>query len=254
MQQSFLLLIAEHSAMPLKKFSHGVLKHEHRIINASHGQSCLQFAETGNPDVIILDTNLPDISGLQVIQKLRNREILKRIPLIVITDAQTADTLEQPGNDDIFATIKKPYRMKQLEELIVMALETRIAAQKKILSTNTHYIEVLKDNYRYVFKFRNGWSQNLETEIKRVFTNQLAKEIPEYKVILDLRNLSTLTSQETVLLEKFVLVFTSNRVHILAGRHFGILLAETELDDIASLFLSTEELIDFFKMSAQKAV
>ena len=54
-------------------------------ISATGGISGYRAARRCAPDVIVLDLNLPDIEGRQVLRKLRGRPVLGKIPIIVIT-------------------------------------------------------------------------------------------------------------------------------------------------------------------------
>lgn len=40
------------------------------------------------PDIVLLDIKLPGLSGLQVLQKIKNTPVLKRIPVIILTSSQ----------------------------------------------------------------------------------------------------------------------------------------------------------------------
>ncbi|MDZ7345263.1 MAG: response regulator [candidate division KSB1 bacterium] len=39
------------------------------------------------PDIVLLDIKLPGLSGLQVLQKIKNTPVLKRIPIIILTSS-----------------------------------------------------------------------------------------------------------------------------------------------------------------------
>ncbi len=61
-----------------------------RSVIAYDGKSALQQVENERPDVILLDLWLPDMSGVQVVQKLRQRQVLREVALVVLSGSATA--------------------------------------------------------------------------------------------------------------------------------------------------------------------
>ena len=53
--------------------------------SALTGSEALKQLRTHIPNIILLDIMLPDMSGLQVLQKIRESPVLKKIPVIVLT-------------------------------------------------------------------------------------------------------------------------------------------------------------------------
>ena len=78
-------------------------------ILAATGQECLRIAREERPDLILLDLALPDISGIEVLRRLRQDPLTKNIPVIVVSASTNPDDrIEalEAGADDIFF---KPY-------------------------------------------------------------------------------------------------------------------------------------------------
>ena len=84
----------------------------HTLLEADNGISGLEMAREGNPDLIILDINLPGMSGLDVCRRLRSDG--SRVPIIMLT--AKADTIDvvvglELGADDYVA---KPFEVREL--------------------------------------------------------------------------------------------------------------------------------------------
>lgn len=62
---------------------------------AKNGTEGLAAAIAVLPDVILLDMNMPDISGLEVMQQLYSRPETKAIPIVVITASEYNITTEK---------------------------------------------------------------------------------------------------------------------------------------------------------------
>lgn len=76
---------------------------------AANGQDCLRLAHDQRPDLILLDLALPDLSGVEVLRRLRQDPFTKDIPVIVVSaSTQQEDRMQalEAGADDIFF---KPY-------------------------------------------------------------------------------------------------------------------------------------------------
>jgi two-component system, cell cycle response regulator DivK len=69
-----------------------ILRHVggYEVIGAVNGLSGVAEAEKTKPDLILMDINLPDISGLEATNRIKSNDVLKHIPIV----AFTADTNE----------------------------------------------------------------------------------------------------------------------------------------------------------------
>ena len=78
-------------------------RHGFKIIAANNGEKALQFAQTEQPSLIILDVMMPGMDGYEVTRQLRSIETTAFIPIILFTaKAQVDDKLEgfEAGADD----------------------------------------------------------------------------------------------------------------------------------------------------------
>ncbi|MCZ7645153.1 MAG: EAL domain-containing protein [Planctomycetota bacterium] len=86
-----ILIIDDHE--PTCRMLEEVLAHRlHTVFLAHDGKSGLELAARENPDLILLDINLPDLSGFEVCKKLSADPLLRHIPIVMITGAGDADT------------------------------------------------------------------------------------------------------------------------------------------------------------------
>src|SRR4029077_6046149 len=84
----------------------------HTLIEAATGVEGLNLEREQNPDLIILDVNLPGMSGLDVCRRLRSEG--SRVPIIMLT--AKADTIDvvvglELGADDY---VTKPFEVREL--------------------------------------------------------------------------------------------------------------------------------------------
>ena len=92
---------------------------------ASSGDAALKAAAAQPPDLILLDLNLPVISGLEVCRLLRGRPATKHVPIIMLT-ARTSENDRVTGLDvgaDDYVT--KPFSTRELAARVRAALRRR---------------------------------------------------------------------------------------------------------------------------------
>jgi two-component system OmpR family response regulator len=98
---------------------------ECQVVTASNGQEGLERARAEKPDLILLDTNMPVMGGHEMLVRLRADEVLKDIPVIMLTarcEAQDIATASAHGVSDY---VTKPFDFAQLMEKIRTILKGR---------------------------------------------------------------------------------------------------------------------------------
>ncbi len=91
------------------------------VRTARTGQQGLQDLQVSRPDAVILDVRLPDLSGLEVFDRIR--EIDPRLPVIVITAFATTETAIEAMKRGAFEYLLKPVDLHQLRDVVAKALE-----------------------------------------------------------------------------------------------------------------------------------
>jgi len=79
------------------------------------GLDALLVIGSFKPDIIIIDYNLTDVNGIQIISKIRANEDYKLIPIILISGFLNDVAIEDLG---INAFLKKPFSIKDIERAV----------------------------------------------------------------------------------------------------------------------------------------
>jgi two-component system KDP operon response regulator KdpE len=99
-----------------------------RMITASSGEEALRMAEEHRPDIVLLDIVMPDVTGLEVMRRLRERT---SVPVILLTakgaDADKIRGLEL-GADDYLA---KPFSPEELSARVRAVLRRSIGSSSR---------------------------------------------------------------------------------------------------------------------------
>jgi two-component system cell cycle response regulator DivK len=83
MQKS--ILIVEDNELNMKLFSDLLEAHGYKTLQTRSGKEALELTRLHKPDLILMDIQLPEVSGLEVTQWIKRDEELRHIPVIAIT-------------------------------------------------------------------------------------------------------------------------------------------------------------------------
>ncbi|HEX9701454.1 MAG TPA: response regulator [Rhodospirillales bacterium] len=79
------ILIVEDNELNMKLFNDLLQAHGYETVQTMDGRDVMQLTRTHKPDLIIMDIQLPEISGLEVTKMLKADDKLKGIPVIAVT-------------------------------------------------------------------------------------------------------------------------------------------------------------------------
>jgi DNA-binding response OmpR family regulator len=96
-----------------------------KVVETYTGEGAIRKARTEAPDLILLDIMLPDMTGYEICNKLRNDPLTRSIPIIMVTGM--GETGRIPGLE-LGATdyITKPFNQKELKTKIRNVLRNSI--------------------------------------------------------------------------------------------------------------------------------
>ncbi len=87
---------------------------DYEVRVARNGEEALQLAESFRPDIVVLDVMMPQRSGFEVCQKIRENPILGDVKIIMLT-AKGRDVEKEKGLDlGANAYVTKPFSTKEL--------------------------------------------------------------------------------------------------------------------------------------------
>lgn len=89
-----------------------------RLISAMLGGTGLDLAREHRPDLILLDLHLPDIDGVEVLERLRADDRTTRIPVVVLTADATRRQLGELEGLGAELYLTKPIRVRRLLEVL----------------------------------------------------------------------------------------------------------------------------------------
>ena len=102
------VLIVEDNELNMKLFNDLLEARGYRVLQTSSGHAVLALARNHRPDLILMDIQLPEISGLDVIEWLKDDAELRSIPVIAITAFAMKGDEERIREGGCEAYISKP--------------------------------------------------------------------------------------------------------------------------------------------------
>jgi two-component system, cell cycle response regulator DivK len=102
------VLIVEDNDLNMKLFNDLLVAHGYGTLQTRDGTEALALARQHRPDLILMDIQLPEVSGLQVTQWLKKDDILRSIPVIAVTAFAMKGDEEKIRDGGCEAYIAKP--------------------------------------------------------------------------------------------------------------------------------------------------
>lgn len=108
------VLVAEDESALVTLLRYNLEREGYRVLDTQDGEEALLIASEEKPDVIILDWMMPQLSGIEVCRRLRQRQETRNVPILMLTArGEETDRIRglDTGADDY---ITKPFSMTEL--------------------------------------------------------------------------------------------------------------------------------------------
>ena len=112
------ILIVEDNDLNMKLFHDLLEAHGYRTVQTKDGMEALKLAREHHPDLILMDIQLPEVSGLEVTRWIREDPDLKSIPIVAVTAFAMKGDEEKIREGGCEAYIAKPISISKFLETI----------------------------------------------------------------------------------------------------------------------------------------
>jgi len=169
------ILLMEDDIILNEIISEHLEENKHQVTSCFDGDSAQDKIYSETFDLLLLDVNVPNVSGFELLKEIRKKDI--KTPTIFITSASMLEDIEEAfslGCDDY---IKKPFELRELDLRI-----NNIRRLNNILPTSK--IELFKDIYL------DSGNLYIEIDNKAIHITQKESKILQYLIKNKTRNIS----------------------------------------------------------------
>lgn len=120
------ILLIEDDHIEIMKLQRTVAKLglNHKITEARNGEEALEILRSGKPlpDIVLLDLNMPRMSGMEFLKILKADEVLQYLPTIILTTSENRVDLVGCYQIGIAGYIIKPLKYEDYQEKLAKVL------------------------------------------------------------------------------------------------------------------------------------
>jgi len=117
------ILIVEDEQILLRALNVEILSQGFEVFSAKDGETALKLAINEIPDLVLLDLILPKLNGFEVLRNMKNNEVTKNIPVIILSNLGQESDMKKVfdlGAEDYF--VKASTDLSELSEKIKKVL------------------------------------------------------------------------------------------------------------------------------------
>lgn len=119
------IIIAEDDEIVSEVVREALTKAGHVVGVVDNGADAVKAIKVKQPDLVILDCNMPELSGLMVLREIRTALAVYDTPVLVLTGRQSARDVELAFNQGADDYMKKPFDPEELVFRVEDLLENR---------------------------------------------------------------------------------------------------------------------------------
>lgn len=117
------ILITEDDVCQMEILEYRFSQQGFQVIKAQTGQQAMELAAQHLPDAILMDVDLPDMSGMDLCRRLTDEEATADIPVVILSGSTDADIVRQARSAGSSFFLHKPFDPTALLLLVNQAID-----------------------------------------------------------------------------------------------------------------------------------
>ncbi|HYZ89226.1 MAG TPA: response regulator [Myxococcales bacterium] len=107
------VLVVDDSKLLHRMFE--MMLRQYPLVHAYDGKEALQrLSENGDVDLVLLDMNMPRMSGLELLEAMKKDAAMKKIPVVLVTTEGSDEQTQRGLEAGAAAYVKKPFKNEEL--------------------------------------------------------------------------------------------------------------------------------------------
>jgi len=196
----------------------------------------LEIAKEFVPDVILLDINMPVMSGFDVLANLKRDKATRDIPVIMLTSNKERTSVIEAMRYGISDYIVKPYDPDKLNLKIKSAIAH---ADIKRNQSSDVFIEIARKGEMALVIMRGSIKDNgFKNDVKTVFNSFFMKQVNGKVCVFDIRNMEDFDSNDVKEFVSLLKFFSDSKIKVITGKHYGSIVSNSDIENTVELYLS----------------
>ncbi len=92
------------------------------LLEAGSGKEALEVLSSNWVDVILSDIHMPEMDGIEMLRRLSEEDLWKRIPVIMVTTEGREQVIEEAKRLGAKGYVKKPFNPEQIKEILMSVM------------------------------------------------------------------------------------------------------------------------------------
>lgn len=121
-EPQFLILVVDDAADNVAMISLALQQQGYRVVTAANGEDAITVAAQTQPNLILMDINLPELDGLGATRRILENETLRDVPVVVVTAFGTEGFQRAAYDAGASGYLTKPLDLDRMNLLIARLL------------------------------------------------------------------------------------------------------------------------------------
>jgi len=92
------------------------------LLEAGNGKEALEVLSSNWVDVILSDIHMPEMDGIEMLRRLSEEDLWKRIPVIMVSTEGREQVIEEAKRLGAKGYVKKPFNPEQIKEILMSVM------------------------------------------------------------------------------------------------------------------------------------
>ena len=120
------ILVCDDSNITRNLIEH-IFKDKYKVLMATNGKGAMDIIDVMEDSIvaILLDLNMPDVDGFDVLDYFKEKGILNKKPVCVVTGEDAPEIIGKVKTYPVTALLLKPFSKEQIETVVTKAIEIK---------------------------------------------------------------------------------------------------------------------------------